>query len=62
MTTIVNNPTPTSDSNNSGLIIGILFIVVLAVLFYMYGLPAINNMRSPQINIPSEIDVNIEQK
>ncbi len=62
MATIVNNPAPTSDSNNGmGMIVGLIALFVFAYLFIMYGLPAIRQMGSPQINIPSEIDVNINQ-
>lgn len=60
MATIVNNPAPESNGN-SNLIVTVLLIIVFGVLFYVYGLPAINNMQSPQINVPSKIDVNIKQ-
>ncbi len=60
MATIVNNPAPESNGSTS-LILTLLLIVVLAVLFYVYGLPAINNMQAPQINVPDKIDVNIKQ-
>lgn len=65
MTTIVNNPQP-ETSGNSGimsLIIGIIVIIVFAYIFMMFGLPAIRQMQggTPQINIPSEVDVNINQ-
>lgn len=61
MATIVNNPA--SESNgNSGLILTVLLIVVFGVLFYVYGFPAINNIQSPQINIPDKIDVNVTQE
>ncbi len=63
MTTIVNNP-PSSD--NSGGLIGIIIaIVVLSVLGYLgfvYGLPALRQLGgTPQINVPNQIDVNINQ-
>jgi len=65
MTTIVNNPPPTTNENsgNMGLIIGIIVIIVLAYIFMVFGLPAIRQMQigTPQINIPSKIDVNINQ-
>lgn len=47
-----------------GMIIGIVVLVVLGYLVWFYGLPAIRNMSSggtPQINIPSKIDVNVNQ-
>lgn len=65
MTTIVNNPVPTTNENsgNIGLIVGIIAIFVFAYIFIMFGLPAIRQMQggTPQINVPSEIDVNINQ-
>ncbi len=62
MTTIVNNP-PSSD-NSSGpltLIIVLVVLVVVGYLFFVYGLPAIQNLGAPQINVPSKIDVNVNQ-
>ena len=60
MATVVNNPAPASDGNSS-VILTVLLIVVLGVLFYVYGLPAINNAQAPQINVPNKIDVNVKQ-
>ncbi len=64
MTTIVNNP-PSSDNSSGpiGLIIGLIVLIVLGYLFFVYGLPAIQNMHwgQTQVNIPSKIDVNINQ-
>lgn len=62
MATIVNNP----PSDNSGgplmMIIVLVVLIVLGYLGYVYGLPAIRNMSgTPQINIPSKIDVNVNQ-
>lgn len=62
MATIVNNPAPAAESNgSSGIIIGVLLIIVLVGLFYVYGLPALSRVESPQINIPNKIDVNVKQ-
>lgn len=64
MTTIVNNPpAPKESGGGMGMIIGLVVILVLAYLFITYGLPAFRNMQvgAPQINIPSKIDVNINQ-
>lgn len=64
MATIVNNPSP---SNNSGgsmvMIIGLIVLVVIAFLFFAYGIPAVQQMQSggTQINVPSKIDVNVKQ-
>lgn len=64
MTTIVNTP-PSSD-NSSGLmnlIIGLIILIVVGYLGFVYGLPALQNMKlgSPQINVPDKIDINVNQ-
>lgn len=64
MTTVVNNPTPSNDSGGGmGMIIGLIVLIVVAYLFIVYGIPAMKNIQleAPQINIPSKIDVNINQ-
>lgn len=64
MSTIVNTPAPSNDSNGAmGMIIALIILLVLAYLGFMYGLPAIRQMQigTPQINLPSKIDVNINQ-
>ncbi len=64
MTTIVNNPPPPNNSGGGmGMIIGLIILVVVAYLFFVYGLPAIQHMQvgTPQINVPSTIDVNVHQ-
>lgn len=66
MTTIVNNPTPAPANETGGgmgMIIGLVVVLVLGYLFIMYGVPALRQMQfgSPQINIPSKIDVNVTQ-
>ncbi len=65
MTTIVNNPPPQSnDSGGSvGMIFGLVIIAILVIVFFLYGLPAIQRMKSGdvQINVPSKIDVNVNQ-
>ncbi len=64
MTTIVNNPPPSNDSGGGmGMIIGVIVLLVLGYLFFVYGIPAIRQIQlgSPQINIPNKIDVNINK-
>ena len=64
MTTIVNNPPPADKSDGAlGLIVGIVILLVLLYLGYAYGLPAIQKIQSGgvQINVPENIDVNINQ-
>ena len=63
MTTIVNTTAPQKQSGEGiGMIIGFIVIITLGLLFLEYGLPAIRKMGSPQINVPSKIDVNINSQ
>ncbi len=64
MTTIVNNPPPSKESGGGmGLIVGLVVFVIAAYLLVVYGIPAVRQMQtgSPQINVPSKIDVNINK-
>lgn len=64
MTTIVNSPQPANNSGGPvGIIIALIVLVVLLYLGFVYGLPALRQMKSgtPQINVPSQIDVNINK-
>ena len=64
MTTIVNNPPAAKESgSNMGWIVGLIVLLVVAYVFIMYGLPALQHMQvgTPQINVPSKIDVNVNQ-
>ena len=64
MTTIVNNPLPSDNSNGPVMLIIVLVVlVVIGYLFFVYGLPAIQHIQlgGTQINIPSKIDVNVNQ-
>ena len=61
MATIVNNP----PSDNSGgpimIIVVLIVLLVLGYLGFVYGLPALRQAQlgTPQINVPSKIDVNV---
>lgn len=64
MTTIVNNPPPQNESGgNMGMIAGLVLVLVIGYLFFVYGLPALQTMKfgTPQINVPGKIDVNVNQ-
>ncbi len=64
MTTIVNNPSPSNESGgNMGMIVGLVLLLVIGYLFFVYGLPAFQKMQfgAPQINVPGKIDVNVNQ-
>lgn len=58
MTTIINTP-PSGESSNSGLglVLGVILVLILGALFFIYGLPAIRNNNTVPQN--GNIDVNI---
>ncbi|MFA6981900.1 MAG: hypothetical protein WC243_02675 [Patescibacteria group bacterium] len=72
MTTIVNNPVPVQspapERGGSGLLIGVLTLVVFVALFLYFGVPAIRrmssnpievNVQTPAVTMPDKIDVNV---
>lgn len=64
MATIVNNPPASNNSGGPlGMIIVVIVLLVLGYLGYVYGLPALRQVQvgTPQINVPSEINVNVKQ-
>lgn len=65
MTTIINTPPATTNESGGsmGMIVGLVVLLILGYLFFVYGLPAIQNMQvgAPQINIPAKVDINITQ-
>jgi hypothetical protein len=68
MTTVVNTPASSGSDNsgNGGLFIGIFILVILGLLFFYFGIPAIKKIGSgqittPQIVVPDKIDVNVKQ-
>lgn len=65
MTTTIINPAPNNDSANNGVgfLLGVVLLVVLGLLFFVYVFPYIRGMGSNgvQINVPKSIDVNVQQ-
>lgn len=65
MATVINNPGQ-GDGDNSGggagLIIGVIVAIVIIVLFVVYGIPALKSGSDSgtQVNVPDQIDVNID--
>jgi len=60
MATIVNNPGNGESGNGMGMILGVIVILVIAFLFFVYGLPMLRQSAAPQINVPGKIDVNVQ--
>lgn len=69
MVTVVNNPAPASDSGGSGVLIGVIVLVALAVIVWFWGIPMMRqqtskteiNLPPTQIVVPDKVDVNINQ-
>lgn len=73
MATIVNTPAGTADSGSGmGMFFGVLALLVLVVMFVLFGLPAIRGggttvapqapaQQAPGIQVPEKIDVNVNQ-
>lgn len=61
MATVINNPVPTNErSNGSGFLLGVILLIILAVLFFIYGLPYLaNSFSGPQVQVPDKVDVNV---
>lgn len=60
MPTVINNPpTPASDTTTGmGALVGIVVILIVAVLFFMYALPALrDDDKGTQINVPDRIQI-----
>lgn len=56
------------DRNSSGAwvaLVGIALLVVMALLFFYYGLPLLNRPSTtqivPQVNVPDKVDVNVNR-
>jgi predicted metalloprotease len=75
MTTVVNNPAPTSGNGDSGMgmVIGIIVVILVVILLVLFGLPALRggggtdvpDTNAPagggtEINIPDKVDVNVK--
>lgn len=68
-TTIINPPqnNNSSSDNGMGFLLGIVILVVLGILFMIYGLPVIrqglNGLGGSgvEINVPDKVDVNVKQ-
>lgn len=65
MTTIVNTPPAANNDSGGvmGMVFGIVVLVVLGYLFFVFGIPAIRQFQSKgvQVNVPSDINVNVTQ-
>jgi hypothetical protein len=61
MATVVHHDHTSSEGSGLGFVLGVVLLLVFALLFFVYGLPYISNsFRGPQINVPGQIDVNVQ--
>lgn len=77
MATVINNPDTVhhtdrverhvverSEGGGMGFLIGLLAIVILAVLFFVYALPALRNTGTrggTNINVPDRINIDVNR-
>ncbi len=65
MTTVVNNPPPQNNNGGpAGMIIGVILVLVLTLLFFVYGLPMLRGTADSDrsginVDVPENIDVNV---
>jgi hypothetical protein len=66
MATIVNTPATRESDGGMGFLLGVIALIVFAVLFIYYLLPALQSgfstSSSPTINVPKDINVNVNQQ
>lgn len=61
MVVVHNHPTENANSG-SGFLLGVILLIIFVLFLLYYGLPLIRNTATPQLNVPSKIDVNVNQK
>ena len=61
MATVINNPDSGDHSGGgAGMIIGAVILVLVLIIFFVYGLPAIRGTnKGTTVNVPDKIDVNV---
>lgn len=50
------------SSGSANTLIGIVLMAVVLFLLLFYGIPMIRSAATPQVGIPSHVDVNLNQK
>lgn len=50
-----------SGGNGIGVVVGVIVLIVVLFLAIYYGLPYLRSSMSPQVNVPSQIDVNVKK-
>jgi len=52
----------TADNSGSGFLVGMILLAVVLFVLFFYGLPLLQSAATPQVSVPSQIDVNLNQK
>lgn len=60
-TTVIHEHDGDSSSGMSGLVIGLILLLVVVFLFIYFGLPLLRSAMTPQVNVPSKVDVNVNK-
>jgi hypothetical protein len=68
MATTIVNPAPSANTSSSSFVpflMGVIVLVVLAALFFVYALPFIRGLSSSgggiQVNLPKSVNVSVQQ-
>lgn len=59
MATVVNTPSSGGDGGGTGFLMGMVLLIVIVFLFIFYGLPMLRQSATPEVNIPDQVDVNV---
>jgi hypothetical protein len=67
MATVVNNPASSDTSSGGmGFLLGVILIIVFAILFFVYALPLLqrgfSGTQAPQVTVPGQVNVDVNQK
>ena len=57
MATIINNPGDSGKGSSTGIIVGVIVVLVLLGLFFVYALPALRGSNAPEA---TTIDLNVD--
>lgn len=62
MTDVVHEHHTSDSSGGMGFLMGFIAIALFIYLLFAFGLPALRRgSASPQINVPEQVDVNVNQ-
>lgn len=62
MAEVIHEHATENQGSGIGFFLGMIVLAVLLLLFFYYGLPILRqSTQNPQINVPGQIDVNINQ-